>query len=127
MSDIFVVAAVRTGIGTFGGSLRNFEPGDLAARVPAQAISLGDCEIAVAGGAEAMSRAPYFASFVRWGNKLGDATLVDGLNGALTDPFEQILMGVTAENVAERYGVTRSQQGHWSHSRHKAGPRAPPP
>ncbi|HEY6923407.1 MAG TPA: acetyl-CoA C-acyltransferase, partial [Steroidobacteraceae bacterium] len=47
---------------------------------------------------------------MRWGHKLGDAMLVDALNGALTDPFEQVLMGVTAENVAQRYQITRSQQ-----------------
>jgi acetyl-CoA C-acetyltransferase len=76
----------------------------------AQAIALGDCEVAVGGGAEVMSRAPYFAPAVRWGQRLGDAVLVDALNGALTDPFEKVLMGVTAENVAERYRVGRDRQ-----------------
>jgi acetyl-CoA C-acetyltransferase len=174
-SDVYVISAVRTAIGSFGGSLRDFEPGDLASRVTAEAISrakldpgavghvvfgqviptaprdaylarvaalgaglphtvpaftvnrlcgsglqaivsaaqaiaLGDCDVAIGGGSEVMSRAPYLASAARWGQKLGDATLVDALNGALTDPFEKILMGVTAENVAERYQVTRAQQ-----------------
>jgi acetyl-CoA C-acetyltransferase len=173
--DIFIVSAVRTAIGTFGGALRKFEPGDLASRVTreaikrsaiepaaighvvfgqviptaprdaylariatlgaglstavpaltvnrlcgsglqaivsaAQAILLGDCDAAIGGGAEVMSRAPFLAPCVRWGHKLGDATLVDALNGALTDPFENILMGVTAENVAARHNVTRAQQ-----------------
>jgi acetyl-CoA C-acetyltransferase len=76
----------------------------------AQAILLGDCDAAIGGGAEVMSRAPFLAPCVRWGHKLGDATLVDALNGALTDPFENILMGVTAENVAARHNVTRAQQ-----------------
>src|SRR6185312_15146096 len=142
MSEIFVVSAVRTAIGSFGGSLRKFEPGDLAARVTreviqrsgadptsvghvvfgqviptaprdaylariaslgaglpigvpaltvnrlcgsglqavisaAQAIALGDCEVAIGGGAEVMSRAPFLAPSMRWGHKLGDAMLVD--------------------------------------------------
>jgi acetyl-CoA C-acetyltransferase len=189
MSGIFVISAVRTAIGTFGGSLRKFEPGELATRVTreairrggahpsaighvvfgqvvptaprdaylariatlgaglphtvpaftvnrlcgsglqaivsaAQAISLGDCDIALGGGAEIMSRAPYFAPAVRWGTKLGDATLVDALNGALTDPFENILMGVTAENVAKRYGVTRDQQDALALESHRRAAQA---
>jgi acetyl-CoA C-acetyltransferase len=76
----------------------------------AQAISLGDCAIAVAGGAEVMSRAPFLAPGMRWGRKLGDAALVDALNGVLTDPFEHVLMGVTAENIAARYSISREQQ-----------------
>src|SRR5690606_12207117 len=73
----------------------------------AQMLMLGDAEVAVAGGAEVMSRAPHFAPSVRWGQKMGDAVLVDGLNGALNDPFGGGLMGVTAENVADRHGVDR--------------------
>ncbi len=175
MTAVFLVSAVRTAIGSFGGSLRGYEPGELAARVTreavrragadaahighvvfgqviptgprdaylariaalgaglppavpaltvnrlcgsglqaivsaAQAIALGDCELAVAGGAEVMSRAPFLAPAVRWGKKLGDAALVDALNGALTDPFENVLMGVTGENVAARYGISRERQ-----------------
>jgi acetyl-CoA C-acetyltransferase len=175
VTDIFIVAAVRTAIGTFGGALRQFSPGDLGSLVTrevlrraaadpeavghvvfgqviptapqdaylariatlgaglstavpaltvnrlcgsglqaivsaAQAIALGDCDVAVGGGSEVMSRAPFFAPAVRWGQKLGDAVLVDALNGALTDPFEKILMGVTAENVAARYDIGRERQ-----------------
>ena len=175
MPEIFIVAAVRTAIGTFGGALRQHSPGELATLVTrevvkrsaaepasighvvfgqviptaprdaylariatlgaglptavpaltvnrlcgsglqaivsaAQAIALGDCDVAVGGGAEVMSRAPFFAPAVRWGQRLGDAVLVDALNGALTDPFENILMGVTAENVAERYHIGRDRQ-----------------
>jgi len=54
-----------------------------------------------------MSRAPYFVPAARWGQKMGDAVLQDGLTGALTDPFHAIHMGVTAENVAARYGISR--------------------
>lgn len=76
----------------------------------AQSILLGDNNLGLAGGTEVMSRAPYFAQGVRWGQKMGDAALVDGLTGALTDPFNAIHMGVTAENVAERYGISRADQ-----------------
>jgi acetyl-CoA C-acetyltransferase len=76
----------------------------------AQSMMLGDEDIALAGGAEIMSRAPYFAPAVRWGQKMGDAMLVDGLNGALSDPFHRYHMGVTAENVAARYSISRGDQ-----------------
>lgn len=76
----------------------------------AQTLMLGDAEIAIGGGAEVMSRAPFLAPAMRWGQKMGDAVLVDTLQGVLTDPFGLILMGVTAENVAERYQITREQQ-----------------
>ncbi len=173
--EVYVVSTVRTAIGSFGGSLRECEPGDLAAlvsreairragahpalighvvfgqvfatgprdaylarlatlgaglpvQVPAltvnrlcgsglqaivcaaQAIALGDCELAIGGGAEVMSRAPFWAPAMRWGKRLGDAALVDGLNGVLTDPFEGILMGVTAENIAARSAIGRDRQ-----------------
>jgi acetyl-CoA C-acetyltransferase len=71
---------------------------------------LGDCEIAVAGGTEVLGRAPHISTDTRWGRKIGDAVLIDGLNEALTDPFHHILMGVTAENVAARFGVSREEQ-----------------
>jgi acetyl-CoA C-acetyltransferase len=175
MTEVFVVSAVRTAIGSFGGSLRNVAPGELAASVTreavrrsgiepvdfghavfgqviptepndaylarvaalnaglppsvpamtlnrlcgsglqavvsaAQAVMLGDADVVVAGGAECMSRAPFLSPSTRWGTRMGDAVLVDTLNGALTDPFNRILMGVTAENVAQRHGVSREEQ-----------------
>ncbi len=175
MSEVFIVAAHRTAIGTFGGALRDKTPPELAATVTravidaagitpdavghvvfgqviptaprdaylarvagieagvpqevpavtlnrlcgsgleavvtaARMLMLGEADVAVAGGAEVMSRAPYFAPATRFGQKMGDATLVDGLNGALTDPFGGGLMGVTAENVAERHGIARERQ-----------------
>jgi acetyl-CoA C-acetyltransferase len=76
----------------------------------AQAIMLGDCEVALGGGVENMSRAPFFAPAVRWGKKMGDAMLIDAMSGALTDPFGNGIMGITAENVAARYGIDRAAQ-----------------
>ena len=175
MTDVFLLSAARTAIGSFGGSLKDQRPGELAAHVAkaaieragvdaaqignvvlgnvvhceprdayaariaaigagvpqecpaltvnrlcgsglqaiisaAQSIMLGDCEIAVGAGAEVMSRAPYFLPAARWGQKMGDAVAQDGLIGALTDPFQAIHMGVTAENVAARYGISREEQ-----------------
>ena len=175
MTEVFILSAVRTAIGTFGGSLKDLAPTELAplvcreairragtepdtighvvfgqvvateprdayvarvaavnAGVPhatpamtvnrlcgsglqavvsaAQSILLGDTDVALAGGVEVMSRAPFYAPSMRWGKKLGDAVLVDALNGALTDPFGNGIMGVTAENVAERYQIDRATQ-----------------
>ena len=76
----------------------------------AQAVTLGDADIAVAGGAENMSRAGYLASGMRWGARMGDSTMIDMMTAALHDPFENIHMGVTAENLAESHQVTRGQQ-----------------
>ena len=67
----------------------------------AQMIQTGEAEVALAGGAESMSRGAYWMENARWGAKLGDASLVDSVVGALTDPFDKIHMGVTAENLAE--------------------------
>jgi acetyl-CoA C-acetyltransferase len=175
MREVFIVAGMRTAIGTFGGSLKDIPPTALGALVvraalakagvapdavghtvfgqviqtepkdaymarvvavdagvpveapamtvnrlcgsglqailsAAQAIMLGDCDVAIGGGAESMSRSPYFLPAARFGQKMGDAALVDALNGALTDPFDKVLMGVTGENVAARYGVSRADQ-----------------
>ncbi|MGD0240752.1 MAG: acetyl-CoA C-acyltransferase family protein [Streptosporangiaceae bacterium] len=76
----------------------------------AQAIMLGDCQVAVAGGAESMSRAPYWLPGMRWGQRMNDGVAIDAMTGALTDPFEDCHMGVTAENVATEYGVSREDQ-----------------
>ncbi|GJE10468.1 acetyl-CoA C-acyltransferase family protein [Methylobacterium longum] len=175
MTDVVITGAVRTAIGTFGGSLASIPPAALAAQcvaealrraatapeaighvvfgsvipteprdaylarvaameggipkeVPAmtvnrlcgsglqaivsaaQSILLGDAETAVAGGAESMSRAPHLLKVGRTGQRMGDAVLVDYMLGALNDPFGNGHMGVTAENVAERYAVSRDQQ-----------------
>ncbi|MDO8984600.1 beta-ketothiolase BktB [Cypionkella sp.] len=75
-----------------------------------QMLLLGDAEIALAGGAECMSRAPYAVQSARFGQKMGDATILDMMTGALTCPFGTGHMGITAENVAVRYGLTREAQ-----------------
>ncbi len=175
MNEVYVVSAVRTAIGGFGGSLKDIPPTELATRVTAEAvrrasvapaeighvvfgqvvqteprdmyvsrvaavdagipvetpaltvnrlcgsglqavvsaaqsIKLGDCEVAVAGGVESMSRAPFQAPSFRWGTKMGSAPIVDVLDNALRDPFHRVLMGVTAENVAEKHGISRDDQ-----------------
>ncbi len=75
-----------------------------------QAILLGDADVAIGGGAENMSRAPYISPDTRFGARMGDARLIDMMLGALNDPFHAVPMGITAENVAEKYGITREQQ-----------------
>jgi len=76
----------------------------------AQTIMLGDAEIAVGAGAESMSRAPYIAPAQRWGARMGDSAMLDMMTGALSDPFGRMHMGVTAENVAARFGISRADQ-----------------
>lgn len=76
----------------------------------AQGILLGDFALAVAGGAESMSRGPYLLPNLRWGSRLGDSQAVDYMNGILHDPWKRTHMGVTAENIAKRYGITRDMQ-----------------
>jgi acetyl-CoA C-acetyltransferase len=76
----------------------------------AQSIMLGDCDTAIAGGAETMSRAPHLLASARFGQRMGDALASDHLTGVLTDPFGNGIMGITAENVAARYGIDRQAQ-----------------
>ncbi|MFV0284488.1 MAG: acetyl-CoA C-acyltransferase family protein [Castellaniella sp.] len=76
----------------------------------AQVLMLGDAEVAIGAGAESMSRAPYMAVGQRWGSRMGDSRLVDMMTGALSCPFEKYHMGVTAENVAQKYGISREDQ-----------------
>ena len=76
----------------------------------AQAIMLGDCEVAVAGGAESMSRGPYWLPGMRWGQRMNDGVAIDPVVGALSDPFDGCHMGVTAENVATDMHVSREDQ-----------------
>src|SRR5882757_8811449 len=173
--EVFVVAALRTAIGSFGGALKDVPLSDLAttvvkavlarsgtpadrighvvignvipteardaylsrvasinAGVPketpafnvnrlcgsglqaiisaAQSILLGDAELTIGAGAESMSRGPYFIASQRWGSRLGNAEVLDYTLGILHDPFENTHMGITAENVAARYGITREMQ-----------------
>ncbi len=173
--EVVVVSGVRTAVGDFGGSLKDFSPTQLAATVvreataragvggedvhhvvfgnvihteprdmylarvaaiegglahsvpaltlnrlcgsglqavvsAAQAILLGEADIAVAGGAEVMSRAPYVSPAMRWGARMGDARMLDMMLGALHDPFQNVHMGITAENIAKKWGITRDEQ-----------------
>jgi acetyl-CoA C-acetyltransferase len=173
--DIYVVGAVRTAVGTFGGALKDISLADLAttavravlersklppkeighvvmgnvipteprdaylgrvaamnAGIPketpsfnvnrlcgsglqaivsaAQTILLGDTDLSIGAGAESMSRGPYLALSQRWGARLGNAELLDYTLGILSDPFENIHMGITAENVAVRHGITREME-----------------
>ena len=90
----------------------------------AQAVLLGDADVAVGGGAESMSRGPYLAPDVRWGTKMGDSRCVDYMLGILHDPWHKIHMGVTAENVAERYGISRQDQDELAAESHRRAARA---
>jgi len=85
----------------------------------AQAIQSGDAQIVLAGGAESMSRGSYTVQNARWGARMGDASLVDTVVGALTDPFNDIHMGVTAENLAESHGISREAQDEFSLESHR--------
>jgi acetyl-CoA C-acetyltransferase len=187
--EVVVVSAVRTAIGTFGGSLKDTPPTELAALVvrealarastegtdvghvvfghvvntepkdmylsrvaainggcaqttPAynvnrlcgsglqaivnasQSILLGDCDVAIGGGAENMSRAPYASLATRFGARMGDTKMVDMMVGALHDPFHNIHMGVTAENVAAQFNISRDMQDACAVESHNRAQRA---
>ncbi len=85
----------------------------------AQHIMLGDCDVAVGGGAESMSRAAYFLPAARWGQRMGDASAIDAMTAALHDPFGHGHMGVTAENIAAKYGITRDEQDAFALESHR--------
>ncbi|MBC7706737.1 MAG: acetyl-CoA C-acyltransferase family protein [Rhodoferax sp.] len=90
----------------------------------AQAIMLGDTDIAIGGGAENMSRAPYASLGSRWGVRMGDTKLIDMMMGALHDPFQNIHMGITAENIAAKWGITRLDQDKLAVESHNRAERA---
>ncbi len=90
----------------------------------AQHILLGDVDIAVGGGAESMSRAAYFLPTGRWGQRMGDAAVVDAMTAALHDPFGHGHMGVTAENIAAKYGFSREAQDAFALESHRRAARA---
>jgi acetyl-CoA C-acetyltransferase len=82
-----------------------------AVSLAAQLIRLGDCDVVVAGGTENMSMAPYAIPGARWGQRMGNAMMVDTMiNDALTDAFSQVHMGITAENIAQQWNITRQEQ-----------------
>jgi acetyl-CoA C-acetyltransferase len=80
-----------------------------------QQIQSGNAEVVVAGGTENMDQLPYYVRKGRYGYKFGHAQLEDGLLTALTDPFGDYPMGITAEIVAERYGITREEQDQFAY------------
>ncbi|HEY7016535.1 MAG TPA: acetyl-CoA C-acyltransferase family protein [Streptosporangiaceae bacterium] len=90
----------------------------------AQAIKLGDCEAAVAGGAESMSRGQYWLPGMRWGQRMQDGVVIDAMVGALTDPFDSCHMGVTAENVARDHHVSRADQDELAAESHRRAAEA---
>jgi acetyl-CoA C-acetyltransferase len=182
--EVVILSGVRTAIGDYGGSLKDFAPSDLAARVvkeavgrakidpaqvgqcvignvihtepkdmyisrlacvngglphdtgaltlnrlcgsgmqaivsAAQYVLLGDTDAAVAGGVESMSRGAYASLTARWGARMGESKMMDMMVGALTDPFDTMHMGVTAENVAAKCSLTREQQDSFAVESHK--------
>jgi len=90
----------------------------------AQLLLLEDCDVAVAGGAESMSRVPFWSPSTRFGAKMGDTQLVDPMLGALTCPIKDTHMGVTAENIAEQWGISRKLQDSVAVESHNRAQRA---
>lgn len=89
-----------------------------------QTILLGDTQAAIAGGAESMSRAGFLLPALRWGQRMSDSLAIDMMVGALTDPFDNIHMGITAENIAEKWHITRDQQDQFSVESHRRATQA---
>jgi acetyl-CoA C-acetyltransferase len=89
-----------------------------------QNILLGDTDAAVAGGAESMSRGGYLLPSLRWGQRMNDGTAVDMMVGALTDPFDHVHMGVTAENIAAKWRISREEQDAFAVESHRRAFRA---
>jgi acetyl-CoA C-acetyltransferase len=121
------VAAMNAGIGQHVPALtlnRLCGSGLQAILTASQAILLNDADIAVGGGAESMSRAPYTNPGMRWGARMGDAQVIDMMVAALHDPFHNIHMGVTAENVAAEHQVTRDDQDALALTSHQRASRA---
>ena len=90
----------------------------------AQMIESGDANVVLAGGAESMSRGAYWVENARWGARMGDASMTDAVVGALTDPFNEIHMGVTAENLGESHGITREAQDEFALESHRRAQEA---
>ena len=127
--DMYVsrVAAIEAGlpVGTPCLTVNRLCGSGLQAIVSAaQHILLGDTDTVVAGGAESMSRAAYFLPAGRWGQRMGDGAVVDAMTGALHDPFGHGHMGITAENIAAKYGFTREQQDAFAIESHRRAANA---
>lgn len=124
--DMYIsrVAAINGGLPHSSGALtvnRLCGSGMQAIVSASQYILLGDTDAAIGGGAESMSRAAYADTTQRWGARMGDAKMLDMMVGALTDPFDTVHMGITAENVAKKCEITRDQQDAFAvESHHRA-------
>ncbi len=90
----------------------------------AQHIMLGDTDVVIGAGAESMSRAAYFMPGARWGQRMGDGVLIDAMTAALHDPFGNGHMGITAENIAAKYGIGREEQDAFAMESHRRASRA---
>ena len=90
----------------------------------AQTIALGETDVAVAGGAESMSRAQYWLPGLRWGQRMGNGAAVDVMVAALSDPFDSCHMGVTAENIATKWQISREDQDALAVESHHRAARA---
>jgi len=122
--DMYIsrLACVNGGLPITAGALtvnRLCGSGMQAIVTAAHYIMLGDTDAAVGGGAESMSRAAYASLTQRWGARMGDSKMIDMMVGALTDPFDVVHMGVTAEAIATKYGITRAEQDAFAVESHK--------
>ena len=116
------VAALRGGVPTKTPALtlnRLCGSGLQAILTAADSIVHGGCDAAIGGGVESMSRAPYWLPAMRWGARLNDAKAVDTLVAAITDPFDDVHMGVTVENIAHEWTISRDDQDAWAVESHK--------
>jgi acetyl-CoA C-acetyltransferase len=122
--DMYIsrLACVNGGLPVTAGALtlnRLCGSGMQAIITGAHYILLGDTDVAVGGGAESMSRGGYTSTTQRWGARMSDSKMIDMMVGALTDPFDVVHMGVTAENIATRYKITRAEQDALAVESHK--------
>jgi len=116
------VAALRGGVPTKTPALtlnRLCGSGLQAILTAADSIVHGGCDAAIGGGVESMSRAPYWLPAMRWGARLNDAKAVDTLVAAITYPFDDVHMGITAENIAHEWTISRDDQDAWAVESHK--------
>lgn len=122
--DMYIsrVAALNGGLPNTSGAFtvnRLCGSGMQAIVSASQTILLGDTDAAIGGGAESMSRAAYANLTQRWGTRMGDGKTIDMMVGALTDPFDTVHMGITAENVAKQCGIGREQQDAFAVESHR--------
>ena len=122
--DMYIsrVAGIKGGLPQASGALtvnRLCGSGLQAIISAAQTILLGDTDCAIGAGAESMSRAAYIMPNLRWGQRMGDGGVTDMMVGALTDPFDAVHMGITAENIAAKWGISREVQDAFAVESHK--------